>query len=151
MMTSEVPWDPDDYSEIVDASLRTWFNRVPNDLGDILSVGYNMEGDFVGTAMAHKARELPASCTPVVDGQSSSLVASDLAQTPNINDILDLLTDFVLNPDAPVPEFHVFDKMEAFSRKLLKLLILTFLMILCSLSTQSKLEHSQVSQKILER
>ena len=60
---------------------------------------------------------LPASCNPVLHAQSSSLVDDNLARTPTIDDKLDLLTEFALNPDAPVPEFHVFDELDAFFRE----------------------------------
>ena len=57
---------------------------------------------------------LPASRNPVANAQSSSLIGDNLTWTPTITDKLDLLTEFALNPDAPVPEFHVFDELGAF-------------------------------------
>ena len=40
-----------------------------------------------------------------------------MARTPTIDDKLELLSDFALNPDASVPELHVFDELDAFFRE----------------------------------
>ena len=37
-----------------------------------------------------------------------------MAWTPNVTGILDLLTEFALDPEAPISDLHVFDVMEAF-------------------------------------
>ena len=56
---------------------------------------------------------LPTSRNPVANAQSSSLVNDDLTRKPTITDKLDLLTEFARNPDAPIPEFHIFDELDA--------------------------------------
>ena len=84
---------------------------------------------------------LPASHNTIANAQSYSLVADDLAQTPTLNDKLDLLTEFAINPYAPVPEFHVFVEMEAFFREAFEVSDSELSMLLCSNSTQSKLRQ----------
>ena len=70
-----------------------------------------------GALMLTLQANIPVSCNPVPTPRSSSLVDDDLARTPTIDDKLDLLSDFALNPDAPVPELHVFDELNAFFRE----------------------------------
>ena len=61
---------------------------------------------------------LPNSRNPVASAQSSSLVNENLVRKPTINDKLDLLTDFALNPGAPVPALHLFDELDTFFREI---------------------------------
>ena len=60
---------------------------------------------------------LPLPRNPVANAQSSAFVDVDMALMPTINDELAHFMAFAAIPDAPIPEFLVFEDMEIHIRE----------------------------------